>query len=86
MHHLVEHCGRIELGREHATRPCELLRQRACRALRLEELAPLERSPGRFADVAGELEIVVQKFALVLEEHDDEAGTIRARGSTRAWR
>ena len=56
---LVEHGLRVELGGEQAAGAGELLRERARAALRLEELAALERAAGGAGEVARELEVVV---------------------------
>ena len=59
LHDLVEHGGRVELGREQTAGARQLLRQRAGAALGLEQLAPLERAARRVGEVARELEVVV---------------------------
>src|SRR3989440_4050851 len=76
---LVEDRGGIELGREQAARPRELLRQRPRRALRLEELRSLEGAPRRSGEVARELEILVLERAALGGEDEDEPAGLAAR-------
>ena len=69
---LVEDGLRVELGREQAAGARELLRERARGALRLEQLAPLERAAGGAGQLARELEIVVGEAALLVEQREHE--------------
>ena len=79
LHDLVEDRGRVELGREQPAGAGQLLRERTGAALRLEELAALERAARRIGEVARELEVVVGEDALLREEDGDEAARLVPR-------
>ena len=76
---LLEHRVRIELRREQAAHARELLRERARAALRLVQLAALERSAHRVRELLRELEIVVGEAMLLREEDEDDAAALAAR-------
>src|SRR5439155_22133376 len=63
---------RVELGGEEAAGARKLLRQRAGQPLGLEETATVERTPCGARDLAGELEIVANERARLVEQNDDE--------------
>ena len=76
---LLEDGGRVQLGGEQAARAGELLRERARRALALEELAPLEGAAGGTAEVLRQDEIVVGELAHLAEHHEHAAPVVAAR-------
>jgi hypothetical protein len=75
LHDFVENRGRVELRCEEPSSSGKLLRERACCALGLEELAPLERAARRIGEMARELEIILRENAFLLEE--DTASSAR---------
>src|SRR5581483_11371653 len=70
--HFVEDGLRIELGGEQASRPCQLLGERAGAALRLVQLAALERAARRASEMLSELEVVLAERVRLLKEDGDE--------------
>ena len=76
---LLEDGVRIELGRDQAAHARELLRERARAALRLVQVAALERSAHRVRELLCELEIVVGEAMLLGEADEDDAAALAAR-------
>ena len=71
---------RVELGREQAAGARELLGERTCRALGLEQATPVERTARGGGDLLRQLDVVARECALLDEAGEDEPGALAGNG------